>query len=395
MGNSSVDNVPFFKGSGAQHERKPFEELTEEQRAILIPSQIFKLKAKEPAFIFSRENLIAIKRYGDKVRQLPTPARVSEIEVLSDLGLEAEDINAFFNNLRAHVDTWDDIEDSCKKMGAELQIFAENLIQDGVNLLAIIKNLDAWDSLPEDSAVLATLTLSAFESKTFNEGVDAHLAGITQDIADKLESIRQVKKLIDRFGDTITNHLVPTARSLLDNFKSHDAADRLKSIEDQLVQLDGDIKRKLDEYNGLVGAAFYGLVFGPLGLLVTGGIYGAQAETVRAQKNVLIKQHEQLSVNKDVLLGGGVKEFEGIKAILNDMQFRLVDVSTATKNLEDVWVLLEAYATNSLKKVKRVSTQLELKQFAAGFERVITPWRDILGITKKLSELFNETLRGD
>jgi hypothetical protein len=45
--------------------------------------------------------------------------------------------------------------------------------------------------------------------------------------------------------------------------------------------------------------------------------------------------------------------------------------------------------------VKRVSTQLELKQFAAGFERVITPWSEIRGITIKLSELFNETLLGD
>ncbi|WP_434518584.1 alpha-xenorhabdolysin family binary toxin subunit A [Pseudomonas sp. NFX1] len=393
MGNSSEEDVPLVQSSDAQPEQKPFEELTEEERAILIPSQIFKLKEKEPAFIFSRENLRTIKRYENAVRQLPTPAQVSEIGALSVLGLEAEDVNVFFSNLRAHVNTWDGVEDSCKTMGADLQVFAESLIRDGVSLIAIIKSLDSWDSLPEDPAALAALKLSDAEVEKFNEGVDTYLQHITDDIADKLDSIRQVKKLIDHFGDTITNNLDPMAKSLIGNFESHDVAGKLKSIEDELALLDDDIKRKLAEYNGLVGTAFYGLVFGPIGLLVTGGIYGAQAEIVRAEKNELIKRHEDLSVTKDLLLGGGVSQLEGVKAILKDMQFRLVDVSTATKNLEDVWVLLEAYAKSSLRKVKGVSTQLDLKHFATGFERVITPWRDILGITKKLSELFNETLR--
>ena len=96
MSNGSLEDLPLSKGGGAKlEESKPFDQLTEEQRAVLIPSQIFDLKKDEPAFIFSRDNLRTIKRYEAKVRQLPTPAEVSESGALSVLGLEAEDINVF------------------------------------------------------------------------------------------------------------------------------------------------------------------------------------------------------------------------------------------------------------------------------------------------------------
>lgn len=393
MSNSSVESLPLLSGGARSQENKPFDQLTEEQRAILIPSQMFNLKKEEPAFIFSRESLRTIKRYEATVLHLPKPAEISENGALSVLGLDEKDINVFFDNLRAHVDSWDEVEDSCKSMGADLQVFAENLIKEGASFLTTIKSLDSWDSSPEDPAVLETLKLTDSDKQTFSEGVDTYLQHITGEISDKLGNIRDVKKLVDKFGDDITKNLEPMGRSLYGKFDGHNAADTLRSIEAELAQLDIDIQQKLDEYSGLVGASFYGLVFGPIGLLVTGGIYGAQAENIRAEKNVLLERHAELSVRKDMLLGGGVTQFESIKGALKDMQFRLVDVSTATKNLEDVWVLLEAYAKSSLKKVNGVSTQLELKRFVNGFERVISPWTEILGITTKISELFNEALQ--
>lgn len=60
------------------------------------------------------------------------------------------------------------------------------------------------------------------------------------------------------------------------------------------------------------------------------------------------------------------------------MQFRLVDVGTAIKNLEDVWVLMEAYAKNSKKRAAGVSTQLALKRFVDRFQRVISPGKTFL-----------------
>ncbi|WP_145187915.1 alpha-xenorhabdolysin family binary toxin subunit A [Pseudomonas sp. URMO17WK12:I11] len=394
MSNSPVGNIPLSKDSTPLQEGKPFDQLTEEERAVLVPRQIFDLKKGEPAFIFSRDNLRTIKRYASAVRQLPLPAEVEKMESLYVLGFKPGDINVFFDNLRRHVDSWDDVEDSCKSLGADLQVFAESLIKDGANFLTTVKALDSWDSSPEESFALEMLKLGDSETRTFRESVETFLQNMTEEISDKLENIRHVKKLIDRFGDAISKNLDPMGRSLFAKFQNHDAAETLQALEMELAQLDEAIQQKLVEYNGLVGASFYGLVFGPIGLAVTGGIYGAQAETVRAEKNLLLDRQAQLTAEKDVLLDGSVMQFESIKSALKDMQFRLVEVCTATKNLEDVWVLLGAYAKSSLKNVESVSTQLELKRFVNRFERVISPWGDILGITKKISELFNEALRG-
>lgn len=396
MKNGSVEDLPLLKEGDAQPEKgKSFDQLTEEERAIRVPGQIFDLRKEEPAFIFSRENLKTIRRYEKSVRQLPMPAEVSQNQALRVLGIDANDINVFFNNLRGHVDSWDHVEDSCKLMGAELQVFAESLFTEGVGFIASIKNLDSWDLMPEDTAVLEMLKLSDSEKKTFSEGVDTYLQHITDDITDKLNTIRHVKKLVDQFGDAITKNLEPMARSLNGKLDSHDAAEKLRSIEAELVTLDADIQQMLDQYNGLVGAAFYGLVFGPLGLVVTGGIYGTQAERIRAEKNLLLEKYTALTDQKNILLGEGITQFASLKGTLKDMQFRLVEVGAATKNLEDVWVLLEAYANSSLKKVKGVSTQLELKRFVSGFQRVISPWQNILFITKEISKLFNEARQGD
>ncbi|WP_156340873.1 alpha-xenorhabdolysin family binary toxin subunit A [Pseudomonas sp. NBRC 111124] len=396
MKNGSVEDLPLLKKGDAQPEKgKSFDQLTEEERAIRVPGQIFDLRREEPAFIFSRENLRTIKRYERSVRQLPMPAEVSQNQALPVLGIDANDINVFFNNLRGHVDSWDHVEDSCKLMGAELQVFAESLLTEGVGFIASIKNLDSWDLMPEDTAVLQVLKLSDSEKKTFSEGVDTYLQHITDDITDKLNTIRHVKKLVDQFGDAITKNLEPMARSLNGKLDSHDTAEKLRSIEAELVTLDADIQQMLDQYKGLVGAAFYGLVFGPLGLVVTGGIYGAQAERIRAEKNVLLEKYTALTDQKNILMGEGITQFASLKGALKDMQFRLVEVGAATKNLEDVWLLLEAYANSSLKKVKGVSTQLELKRFVSGFQRILSPWQNILFITKEISKLFNEARQGD
>ncbi|WP_176511027.1 alpha-xenorhabdolysin family binary toxin subunit A [Pseudomonas faucium] len=393
MSSGSVEDLPLSQGGDAKpDEKKPFDQLTEEQRAILIPSQIFNFKREAPAFIFSQENLTTIKRYTTQVNRLPGHEKVVGEGALAILGLDATDVNHLFDNLRAHVRFWGEVEDACKDIGAELHVFAEGLIDDGEQFLKAVEKSDSWKVVAEDLAVHEAVKLSEGDSKIFNDSVDTYLRNIAEDIAHRLESIRHVRKLIDRFGDMITDSLEPEARGLYGRFDGHDAAKKLLEIETELASLSEAIEQKLSEYSGLVGSAFFGLLFGPIGLAITGGIYGAKAEAVRADKNELIDKHVQLSARKNALLGGGVDQFESIKSLLRDMQFRLVEVSTAAKNLEDVWVLLEAYANSSLKKVEGLSTQLEFKRFVRGFQRVISPWTEIVGITGHISKLFNESV---
>ncbi|VVM62176.1 hypothetical protein PS623_01312 [Pseudomonas fluorescens] len=387
------------KSGAADAVRPPtFEELTPSERAERIPQQIFDLKKDEPAFIFSKDNLLMIKRYEAAVRRLPSSREeLAGTLDFAAVGLEIDDVHRFYDNLRTHVNGWDDIEDACKKMGSELQVFAETLFTEGVAFIAELKSTDAWASLENtslndiDLEKAPPVPLSSKDTATFKEGVDSYLKDIESQIKERLKSIRHVKALTDRFADVIGSHLKPTADGLLKAMNKKDVSLEVQKIDLELTELDNAIERKLDEYNGLVGASFYGLVFGPVGLLITGGIYGAQAEEVRAEKNTLIARREASAVRKSNLLAQS-ESFELTKRLIMDLQFRLVEVRTAVKNLEDVWVLLEVYVEQSLAQLEKVDTQVMLKKFVRQFQRVISPWKDILGISKTISKLFNETI---
>ncbi|MBK5000111.1 alpha-xenorhabdolysin family binary toxin subunit A [Pseudomonas sp. S31] len=368
-----------------------FEELDEEQRAVLVPAQIFDHKKDDPAFIFSADNLQTIKRYERAVRQLPLRQEVDANLAFGVLGIQTADVNVLFDNLRTHVNSWDAIEDACKKLGSDLQVFAETLTLEGAELVSELKSMPSWDSQVV-SKELADSTLTTEEAKTFREKVDSQLAVIREDINGKRRGTQQVRELVDRFGDDISENLKPMANALSLQVQAQSIPEKLLSLQRAVAELDKKIQQKLDQYNKLVGYSFTGLAFGPIGLLITGGVYGSQAETVRSEKNALIEQRARLDLDiKD--LTGDVGGFEAIGEHIADIQFRLVDVGVAAKNLEDIWILLEAYVDHSLRRANNVSTQQEVLRFVVSFERVISPWEKIKDISKHLSRLFNETVK--
>ncbi|WDY59050.1 alpha-xenorhabdolysin family binary toxin subunit A [Pseudomonas sp. PSKL.D1] len=391
MGDDVIESSILIEAAeGVMPEHKPYTKLTEEEQVLLVPDQIFRFKENEPAFIFSKENLVSIRRYVKKIRQLPQEEEVSNNVVFPSMGIQAVDVNGFYNNLRSHAGMWDGIENLCKTTGADLQVFAEDLLAEGGAFIDEIKGMESW-GVGGSTEPSKDQDLPADEEALFKESVENYLGGLSDNIKDKLEGIRTLKKIIDVFGNDIFNVLEPTATSLSLAIAQNDNSGMLADLEEKIGTLDVEIKQLLDEYNSLVGTSFAGLVFGPIGLLVTGGIYGAQAETVRAQKNEKIAEREELAKSKNLLIVGG-GDFDFIRADVEDIKFRLVDVGTAVKNLEDVWVLLESYMTTSLAKAGRVTTQLALKRFVRNFELVIKPWEKIQGVTKNISKLFNEVM---
>lgn len=372
-------------------EGKSYEALSEEERAVRIPDQIFELKKNEPGFIFSRENLQTIRRYEAAVRQLPPRAEVERNTAYPVLGLNVEDISRFFENLLVHANSWKAIEEACKRMGNDLQVFSESFLVDGNELINAIKAIGSWDDEVDTPGGTGT-ALSTEDVLTFRQKVDHYLPAILEEITQCLTGIETVKALVKRYGDDINDNLKPMASGLLNRIKSEQLVERLAAVESELLALDKEIQKQLEQYNGLVGEAFKGLIFGPIGLIVTGGLYGSQAESVRKNKNRLIAQREKLSKEKTALLGGA-EGFEEIRTHIVDTEFRLVDVLTAVKNLEDVWGLLIAYATSSQRRAQRVSTQQELKDFVRSFGRVIRPWENIHDISMRLSMLFNEAVK--
>ncbi|WP_313739884.1 alpha-xenorhabdolysin family binary toxin subunit A [Pseudomonas sp.] len=375
----------------ADSEPRKFEDLSVEERAELIPKQIFDYKKNEPAFIFSRKNLRQIRRYAAAVKNLPPNAEALRESADFELfGLKFDEVFVFHENLRKHVASWDGIQDACKQMGNELQVFAENFLKDGANFKASVEQ----DVAEGDAQVQPDAPLSGSMTTAFRDAADVHLSHILEEVKLKRKDIQHVKALIDRFGKAIEDNLQPMATGLSRALAKKNPSGEIAELGETLDQLDQKIAEAAQRYSELVGTAFYGLIFGPVGLVVTGGIYGKQAEDVRRDKNALIDERETLTKRR-AALQEGVGDFENLRTGIADIGFRLVEVMAAVENLEDVWRLMETYAKTSMEKVLNVSTEGTLKKFMAQFDRVMNPWQSIATISREISSLFNETLNAE
>ena len=165
----------------------------------------------------------------------------------------------------------------------------------------------------------------------------------------------------------------------------------IDGLRARIVPLDKEIEQTDAAYQKLVGLAFTGLAFGPIGVAITGGIYGAEAESVRL-RNQRQRRERELLIKQIETISPMVAVFETTSLQIADLKFRLTEVQTAAKNLEDVWHMLGIYLEQSGEELGLITSDIELATFILRFERVLRPWHSIRDISSQLSKIFNETM---
>ena len=131
---------------------------------------------------------------------------------------------------------------------------------------------------------------------------------------------------------------------------------------------------------------------GPIGLVVTGGIFGSKAENIRKEKNKLIADRRKLLEK--------LKNADKLAELLDDLQLHLVDLQgqmlgaeVGAKQLSQIWTYIAAYLDEASESLSKVDTLLELHKFAMNFSIVINPWVSIKGYSAQISAAFNELLQ--
>lgn len=375
-----------------------------QQKAERVPQQYFEAitgsaSSLDPALIFTRDNLLAIKRYASVVRRLP-PDRDSLQRSMNFVLLEIdpEEIHLFYEDLRRHVSGWNVLEQETKTLGTQLDNFATNFTADGQALLGAIRESEAIRTanlLRElDEQALEHVQARRLEPQEQDQVIHSiaeYLAVIAEDVSLAIERITTVKARANRFARDVVDNLRPKAEGLLRGFKGKADVEKLNEMNQELLRLDQLITEKTEAYKSLVGYTLAGLWFGPVGVAITGGIYGSQAETVRKEKNQCIEQRKQLAETLGEL-EPEIGKFQITMTLLRDLELRLVEVESAAKNLEDVWNTLSVYADESQRDLERIDTDISLARFAMRFERVIRPWKSIRSKSRELSEVFNEVV---
>lgn len=382
-------------------------DMSVQQRAEFAPKQYFGVIANDdvsstmqPGLIFTADNLRVIKRYVDYVYRLPKDIdEITQGHDYSLLGIDPALFESHYKSLRKHADAWVVLERETKQLGGQLEHFADQFIQQGDLLVSALKKLDGYGRLSQRlSGVVdeVTLTRTTFqplgrEDRKQIVTLGSYLELIREDIAEVKLEIASIRGRASWFAEAVVKQLRPEVDGLMLRIKSVDVAKRINELRQQIAVLDVDIEQRNGEYQALVGYAFTGLLFGPIGVAITGGVFGSKAEEVRRAKNELIARRSGFA-EAVAAINPMIGDLERTASQIADLKFRLTDVQTAAQNLEDVWGLLEVYAQESEEELGRIQTDIELARFIQRFDRVVRPWVRIRGLSVQLSRIFNTAI---
>lgn len=376
--------------------------------AKYVPLQYFGVMAgqdapdyKDGTFIVKRSNIVAIKRYVKS--SLDLPVDLSDVERLlgytqADVdGLEPRDMQDLHQKIHQHAMSWGTLERDTKDLGGRLDLFSKGFINTGTQVVEHLKSTEGYRNLqgtidtmtPPELAELAAIPLGNSATEKV-KSLGKLLVRMKNDIEFFYRRISAVKALATEFSRKITEELLPAVNSKITRAElagiEKDADG--DSIRVAIKDLDQRIAEKLDEYDSFVGYAFTGLVFGPVGVAITGGIFGSKAERVRAEKNELLsRRDQQLAKLQSANLSRLLNELSGK---LINIRSLMIDAEQGARNLEDVWAIIWLNVEESAVRLSTVSNVLDLNMLVLDFQAVVEPWNVINGHANALSKVFNE-----
>jgi hypothetical protein len=362
-----------------------------------------------PGGIFTKEDLISIKLYAHK--GLSLPQKLAEVEVYVGYkssgiaGLEPPDITDLFQQIGKHCLGWDAVQQAVVDQGIDLKGFSGRFVDKGGELLG---NIREW---PFGKRVLKTLGDVAGEKLdgiTYGPG-DPEIAqalGEVLELMHKDVDLQQartlaVKKLVSDYRVVLvggklstgveTPGLEPQVARKHKSMVENKLTETIKADEDSLKEKEGRIDQLKKDYDKYVGLAFTGAAGGIIGLAITGGIFGAKAETARKERNALIDEVRAL---KDKVSGAKKlqKAIETLALDFSDIGTRMLDAETAMGHLEYMWASILSLIENSQREWKNIDNGMKMSTFITSFQSVVNPWKTVGDLSGDLMRVIDEGL---
>ncbi|MCI3946870.1 binary cytotoxin component [Pseudomonas syringae] len=357
---------------------------------------------RSAALIVSHEDILSLKRYERHSLNLPTSlTRVEEQLGFTKSGipgLEPKDMLATYTAINRHGKSWVRIEDLIKLSGVTIDLFATQFSNQGQQLIHYIEKMDfarqldltVADLIIEDVREKSPAPLSKTDQRACVTLAE-FLKTLASQIAIHQQAAEQLARQIDTFSTVLSVELIPGINDKVKLAQRSDLDQQIKDLEKDIDQLTFDIEQKNKEYKAAVNKAVSGLIGGPIGLAITGGIFGSQAEKIRKLKNKMIAEKGQKIklLNEKRPLAAAVCS---LQLIFEDMNIRMVDAHKSATNLKDLWNILAAYINTSVNELAAIKDDQALLIFAMQFQGVVTPWLEIKGLTTKLLKVFESAL---
>ncbi|OSR42270.1 hypothetical protein BV323_01379 [Pseudomonas syringae pv. actinidiae] len=185
--------------------------------------------------------------------------------------------------------------------------------------------------------------------------------------------------------------LIPGINDKVKLARRSDLDQQIKNLEKDIEQLTKEIEQKNKEYKTATNNIAWGIFGGPIGVAITGGIYGAKAEKIRKEKNKMVdSKNQKIQILKEkVPLAAAVRS---LQILFEDMNIRMMDAHQSATHLKDLWTMLAAYIDRSASELSAITDDQKLMIFALQFQGVVTPWLEIRGMTTQLLKIFDSAL---
>ncbi|MEQ5238247.1 alpha-xenorhabdolysin family binary toxin subunit A [Proteus terrae] len=358
--------------------------------------------------IVTSHDLIKIKSYINKALSLPYKIddvikfiHYNEINVPQ---LSPDNILSLFIQIREHAFDWNKIEYAIKQQAIDLEIIGREITSTGENIIAFIKQMPLLAKISSIINDFSEQELENIQYKSQDKEVATQLIHILEsmkeDIENECKKTIKIKDSLSTFRSKIIGgkdskniahssiyHDILNKKRYINEFYT-DNNNSLIEERDLLIE---EISRLKDEYKHYVGLAFTGLAIGIIGVIITGGIFGAKAEVIRKKKNELIEQVKKINIEIDVYAGLSL-HLNTLYIELSEIEQFIEDTNMALEHIEYVWQAILTEIEASITNFNKINNALELIKFSIYLEKIITPWYMVIGYSKEILISFDNAL---
>ncbi|SUC01689.1 toxin [Proteus vulgaris] len=358
--------------------------------------------------IVTSHDLIKIKSYVNKTLSLPfTQEDVIDFVGYNEISvpqLSPDNILSLFVRMREHAFEWNKIEYNIKQQAIDLEIMGREITSTGEKIISFINQMPLLVKIGTLVSDLSDKELEQIQYSDQDKQVTIQLIHILEsmkkDITAEKKKTLKIKNSLSTFRNKIVGgvenketvhhsiyHEILNKKKFVNEFYNNDRSSLIEE-RDLLIE---DISLLKEEYKNYVGLAFTGLAAGIIGVIITGGIFGAKAEKVRKKKNELIEKVKKLNDNIDkytslsFCLSSFYIELEEIEQLIED-------TNMALEHIEYVWQAILTEIDVSLANFNKINNALELIKFSIYFEKIISPWYMVIGYSKEILLSFDNAL---
>jgi hypothetical protein len=362
-----------------------------------------------PGGIFTKEDLINIKLYVKKGMSLPLlPAQVQDYVGYTSsgiAGLEPAEIGDLFGQVQRHAIGWDGVQQKVVGQGIELKEFSTKWVASGEGLL---ETFNDWPFMKKIKETLSGASTTKLEDITYGREdpevaltLGQTLEQMRQDVEDQRVKTTVVKNAVTNYrvvlvggkltDGTETPGLEPQVARKYKTMVDNKLAETIKADEDSLKEKQGRIEQLKKDYDKFVGLAFTGAAGGVIGLIITGGIFGAKAEVARKERNELINEVRAL-LEKVTGAKNLQKALQNISIDFSDIGTRMLDAETALGHLDYMWASILSQIEGSQKEFQKVNNGMAMTTFISTFKSVVTPFTRVGDLAGNLMNVIDEAL---